>query len=291
MIKKILKKIYLNFNEKRKKKLRELYYFAYAKCKRIKIKKTNNKYFLEYKNKKIIINNKQLWYLQIIKEIASEVKTKIDFTKKTYFKVNHKKHYVDNDYEYMFAIKKYNQNYQVKKGDVVLDVGSYQGIYALYIYDKIQPNGKIYCFEPDPHNFITLKKNIKKYKLKNVILIKKALFNKSTEIEFDLCGDGSTLFSTDKSKNKIKIKTISTIDFIKKYNLTTIDFVKMDVEGAELEIIPDFLKNKITTTFAIASYHIRNKNQTYKLLEKIFLNNKWKVETKNKPHLTTYAQK
>jgi arsenate reductase-like glutaredoxin family protein len=67
----------------------------------------------------------------------------------------------------------------------------------------------------------------------------------------------------------------------------------MDIEGAEIEVLEgakDFLRNK-NIHFAIASYHHRNGEQTYKTLEKIFAEIGYQAETGFHRHLTTWARK
>ena len=49
---------------------------------------------------------------------------------------------------------------QVKEGDIVLDVGAHIGYYTLMLAKSVGTKGKVFSFEPEPHNVEVLKKNI-----------------------------------------------------------------------------------------------------------------------------------
>ena len=70
----------------------------------------------------------------------------------------------------------------VKPGDCVLDIGANIGIMTYYLSKKVG-TGTVYSFEPVPENISTLERIIKKFKLTNVYLVKKALGAEAGEIE------------------------------------------------------------------------------------------------------------
>ena len=61
----------------------------------------------------------------------------------------------------------------IKKGDIVLDIGSNIGFYAKIISNLIGDTGKVFCFEPDKINFKHLSNLIREKT--NVVLINKAV--------------------------------------------------------------------------------------------------------------------
>ena len=79
------------------------------------------------------------------------------------------------EYESILILK------QVDKKSVVVDVGANIGYYTLLLAKICK---KVYAFEPDFECFEILKKNIKENKLKNVILINKAVSSKKGEENF-----------------------------------------------------------------------------------------------------------
>ena len=75
----------------------------------------------------------------------------------------------------------------LKPGMVVLDIGANIGYHTLISSKLVGNTGKIYSFEPEPHNFKLLLKNIEINEFKNIIPINKALSNNigSTKLFLD----------------------------------------------------------------------------------------------------------
>ena len=124
---------------------------------------------------------------------------------------------------------------EIKEGDVVLDIGANIGYYALIFAKLVGPKGKVFAFEPDPENFALLNKNIKINEYKNVVLINKAVSNEVGEIKLYLNEYNKANHQIYPSKNhrkSILIQTTRLDDFFKDYK-GKIDFVKIDIEGAE----------------------------------------------------------
>lgn len=126
-----------------------------------------------------------------------------------------------------------------KKGDIIIDCGAFCGT-TVYTFSKlVGDEGKVFAFEPDEVNYNCLLSNIKKHNLSNVIPLKKAIWSKTTQLEFQAEGNmGSAVKGASSRENKtVKIDAISLNDLINEYNISKIDFVKMDIEGSEEEVI------------------------------------------------------
>ncbi|VVB81239.1 Methyltransferase FkbM domain protein [uncultured archaeon] len=157
----------------------------------------------------------------------------------------------------------YLKYYRIKKGDIIVDSGAYLGYFTVFAAKKVGDSGKVIAFEPDPVNFEILKK--KTASLKNVVLIKKALFNKETEQHWN------SSFAKSAFGKEGYIVNCSTLDKeLEKLGIKHVDFLKMDIEGAELEAIEgakETLKN--TDNLAIACYHKRDGKTTGELLQPV----------------------
>jgi len=123
----------------------------------------------------------------------------------------------------------------------VLDIGSWSGVVTLYIANKAN---KVYALDPDPVCFEELLTNIKlNPKLLNKISAHQtAISDKKEEVILSArsqYGASSTSILNRKrdTENSIKITTIDLLSFVKKEAITKIDFIKMDVEGAEFQIL------------------------------------------------------
>ncbi len=123
----------------------------------------------------------------------------------------------------------------VKKGYTVLDIGANIGYYTLIFAKLVGKSGKVYTFEPDPSNFALLQRNIKINNYQNVILVNKAVSNKNGKGKLFLSeknmGD-HVIFDLYNGRKTIEIEIIKIDDYFKNYN-GRIDFIKMDIQGAE----------------------------------------------------------
>jgi FkbM family methyltransferase len=118
---------------------------------------------------------------------------------------------------------------------MIIDCGANIGISVLN-YKRKFPNAKIVAFEPDPLIIPVLKRNLTVNHASDVTLVEAAVWVKLGELDFYIEGaDGSRLtVDHDFQTGTTKVKTIDLLDHIN----VPIDLIKMDIEGAELEVIP-----------------------------------------------------
>jgi FkbM family methyltransferase len=128
---------------------------------------------------------------------------------------------------------------QLKPGQIVLDVGANAGLYTLIAAQVVGERGHVYAFEPGRDALALLRHNVKINGLSNVTIIESAVSNETGEASFGVATDSamSSLAATDRSDQQIAAwTTVSTIridDAIAKYQIPRVDFIKVDVEGAE----------------------------------------------------------
>lgn len=181
-----------------------------------------------------------------------------------------------------------HKGFELKDGYIILDIGAHIGLFSI-LASKYAKNGKIFGFEPSLENFNLLKENIKLNEAKNIIPINKAIANKSGKREFFISPDSdashSFLDRTFKGK-KVIIDTSSLKDFIRENKIKKIDFLKMDCECAEYEIIFKCPKEVLSKIQKIAmEYHNMDEEKNgYKL--KSFLEiNGFDVDIKSDCHM------
>jgi len=127
----------------------------------------------------------------------------------------------------------------VNKGDIVIDIGANIGYYTLMFAKLVGDTGKIYAFEPDPKNFSILEKNIQVNGYNNIILEKKAVSNKLGKSTFYVSENsaGSSMHKPNNyAVNEIYVDLI-TLDNYFEVNSITPDFIKIDIEGYELNAL------------------------------------------------------
>lgn len=118
---------------------------------------------------------------------------------------------------------------------VVVDVGANFGYYTV-LGAKKSSSGRVYSFEPGKSNFRVLKKNINLNGLHNVYAEEIALGNSNEEASFREDSIHSGRSEVDpKGKNKVQMKTLDSYADIN--GLDSVDFIKIDVEGYELEVL------------------------------------------------------
>jgi FkbM family methyltransferase len=146
---------------------------------------------------------------------------------------------------------------EIRSGYVVLDIGAHIGYYTLIAAKLVGKNGKVFAFEPDPTNFTLLKENIITNSYKNVVIAQKAVTNKSGKLKLYLSEDssGHRICDSHDGRRAIEIESVQLDDYFRNHD-GHIDFIKMDVEGAEYNAIQGMLlllkKNrnlKIVTEF------------------------------------------
>lgn len=177
-----------------------------------------------------------------------------------------------------------------RPGEIVFDIGAYCGEIAMVFSRLAGSEGRVFVFEPDDRNFDVLKRNITEQRLENVIAIRRGVAGKSGTLGFYHSGGlASQLIETRGGTGEV-IEVLSFVDACAMAKCEP-DFVKMDVEGAEVDIIraalPALARSK--TRFAIASYHVVDGQPTSVALEEMFRSIGYEVETGNPEHQTTWA--
>jgi len=127
----------------------------------------------------------------------------------------------------------------IKKGDVVLDLGANIGVHTLLLAKLVGENGRIYAFEPDPGNFKLLKKNINANKYRNIITIQKAITDVNDIIKFYQMKEypaGNKIHDASNKLRFIEVESITLDSFFEELE-PKIDFIKMDIEGAEVRAL------------------------------------------------------
>lgn len=133
-----------------------------------------------------------------------------------------KEQYIDRQYS---AIP----SFVPKEGDVVVDVGAETGDYTLFC-SKCCKCSKVYSFEPVVINFKTLDENLKLNYCNNVIAFCVGL---SSENSFQNANyNGDTIAWDEERKNfMVYVRTLDS------YDISSLDILKIDVEGNEVEVI------------------------------------------------------
>ncbi len=128
----------------------------------------------------------------------------------------------------------------VSENDTIFDIGANIGWYSNHLSKKL-PGSSIYSFEPIPETFNQVKRNTELNQAKNITLNNVALSDKIQTLTFfyspTITGASSSVNITE-NENMVKLECqTNTIDhYVKEKNISKLDFIKCDVEGAEFMV-------------------------------------------------------
>lgn len=118
---------------------------------------------------------------------------------------------------------------------IIYDCGANVGLASLF-FAKQFPSAKIKAFEADKNISVLTKKNLARNNVRNVEVINKAVWINDKQLNFGSEGaDGGSLMNAE--GNTQLVQAIRLRDLLEKEN--RIDMLKMDIEGAETEVILD----------------------------------------------------
>lgn len=123
---------------------------------------------------------------------------------------------------------------------LIFDCGSNIGMSILF-FKKLYPNAHIVAFEPDSTTFEILRRNVDQNRLSNVSLHQIALSNRVADVEFfrDASPTSSSLVMSTLQQRHRGPSVIVSARCLSEFISSEIDLLKIDVEGAELEIMAD----------------------------------------------------
>lgn len=119
----------------------------------------------------------------------------------------------------------------------IIDCGANIGL-SIYYFKQLYPTSQILAFEPDPVIFNILKFNVEEvWKFKNVSLENKAVWHESSSLDFFPDGALAGSMVVNFNGGELKPVRIPAIDLRAYLNQRPVDFLKIDIEGAENELI------------------------------------------------------
>ncbi len=127
-----------------------------------------------------------------------------------------------------------------KEGETVIDVGAHIDVYSLYAAKVVGRYGLIIAVEADSNNFSLLKRNAKLTAGARILCIETALWNIKGKIKLhrDVSGGSghhSVVFERDGETIFVKGETLDGL--VRRLGLRDVSFIKMDVEGAALNVL------------------------------------------------------
>jgi len=164
----------------------------------------------------------------------------------------------------------------LEKGDICIDVGAYIGTYSVLMARLVGSKGLVIAIEPSPISGIFVK-NIRLNKLGNVILLRNAAYSKRKILNLYFTSnmpERSSIYKewiNVKNKKPVQVEA-ETLDSLLKKRLGNIPMkikvLKIDAEGAEIDVLKGSKKVLNVTDFVIFESTRKNKEICKKILEK-----------------------
>ena len=152
-----------------------------------------------------------------------------------------KKIRINSPYWFLHGLKEiyFDESYLFeteKKDPLIIDCGANIGL-SIIFFKKKHPGARVIAFEPDPQIFELLKSNISSFDLNNVELNQKAVWMTTGTLSFISDGGvGGSLSSDNASGSSGTVASIRLRDYLEHQH---VDFLKIDIEGAEYDVLED----------------------------------------------------
>jgi FkbM family methyltransferase len=185
---------------------------------------------------------------------------------------------------HIFSDREYADYFPFYKKATIVDIGAHYGYFSIFAHNNLDAASTIIAIEPNGNNYAHLEKNIRDSKIENVKCcnfaigdvdgmhrLYRGLNPNHSIVDSYLLGNKSADFET------VEVKTLSNL--ISEFDLRTIDFLKMDCEGAEYAIVdntPPSVFDKIAT-ISLEFHDLKDRNFTADALIAKLVQNRFRI--------------
>jgi FkbM family methyltransferase len=188
------------------------------------------------------------------------------------------------------------EHFQPKQGDTVVDVGAHLGRYALISSNRVGKEGKVIAIEANPAVFEKLNKNLKLNQVTNTTSLNYAVYSEKTKMKLfllDVSNDtyhaGNTIMRdrynlitpTEESSLEVNANTLDNILTSVGLRVENINWIKIDVEGAELEVLKgahNILSTSKDISILIEVHHLDENKHLFEDIMKLLKNYGFKLK-------------
>lgn len=183
------------------------------------------------------------------------------------FKIFYKRPYeLIKTYEELFVDEIYR--FQAKtEAPVIIDCGANIGLSSLY-FKTIYPAATLHAFEPDANLFQLLEQNAQVNQFTNTHLHQAAVWIEDTTLSFSSKGSEASHIDLS-NQSEHQVKAIRLASFLAGFE--HVDFLKIDIEGAEFQVVADCLDGLKKVEHFFLEYHgkVNQTKQLYTLLQQV----------------------
>ncbi|MFC7070955.1 FkbM family methyltransferase [Halobaculum lipolyticum] len=128
----------------------------------------------------------------------------------------------------------------VDEGGTAIDVGGHIGSHTVSMRDAVGKTGEVFVFEPHPESSSLIEKTINENGWSNVEVFEKCLSETVGEVQLSETDGNTSCSSVDRSNDgDYTVEAIRLSEFLTDRGVQSVDVLKIDIEGAEIEVIRD----------------------------------------------------
>jgi FkbM family methyltransferase len=136
--------------------------------------------------------------------------------------------------------------FQLKPGATVIDLGAYAGLTGYLFAAAVGPAGRVVAVEADPATYRVLEQNVQSMRVAGttwLVPVHAAIWKQNGTIEFLSEGNmGATVAAHARRKGEtVLVRAITLEQLLAEMAIEKVDAIKMDIEGAEYDVLPALL--------------------------------------------------
>jgi len=177
----------------------------------------------------------------------------------------------------IFREREYADYFPFYEKATVIDIGAHFGYFSLFAASNLAPESRIFAIEADKKNVAVLEANLRANFYQNLSTHHLAMAGQSGKRTLHQSrAENNSLIENyqllDDAHEQVQITAISLADFMEQHKLHHIDFLKMDCEGAEYEILLSATDDLLSTidTISMEFHDLKTLQGTsWRLVEKL----------------------
>lgn len=133
-----------------------------------------------------------------------------------------------------------------RSGSTTIDIGAHIGVFSFFLAKQVGEKGKVISFEPSPFTYTVLTQTVRLNGLENIVDTRRQVVSGSREEVTFYINQGSDISNansmsvkniTDAEAKAVKVPSMLLDDFLQDGSIGDLSFIKIDAEGAELDIL------------------------------------------------------